>query len=152
MTKPDTRSLGSNKNKLNYGCLIYFSFYICVFLYVLLVNKFTSVDKLERNYIIEKYEGLNNIRDIDQKTLADYLYEQSKVEYRVGARCKDGMISSAIGSGACSHHGGVAYWIYETYYRKTYDECIYEAKKIKFECRMKAYEISWIDDIESIFE
>jgi hypothetical protein len=31
---------------------------------------------------------------------------------RVGAVCSDGWQSSATGSGACSHHGGVAYWLY----------------------------------------
>lgn len=31
---------------------------------------------------------------------------------RTGAVCRDGWISSATGSGACSHHGGVAYWTY----------------------------------------
>lgn len=31
---------------------------------------------------------------------------------RVGATCNDGSHSSATGSGACSHHGGVAYWLY----------------------------------------
>jgi len=33
--------------------------------------------------------------------------------HRVGAVCNDGWISSATGSGACSHHGGVNHWIYE---------------------------------------
>ncbi len=32
-------------------------------------------------------------------------------EYRVGAKCKDGTTSSATGRGACSHHGGVDYWL-----------------------------------------
>jgi len=31
---------------------------------------------------------------------------------RVGAICKDGTRSSATGRGACSHHGGVAQWLY----------------------------------------
>jgi hypothetical protein len=31
---------------------------------------------------------------------------------RVGAICQDGWQSSATGRGACSHHGGVAYWLY----------------------------------------
>jgi hypothetical protein len=31
---------------------------------------------------------------------------------RIGAVCRDGTSSSATGSGACSHHGGVAYWVY----------------------------------------
>jgi hypothetical protein len=30
---------------------------------------------------------------------------------RVGAKCKDGTNSTATGSGACSSHGGVSYWI-----------------------------------------
>lgn len=32
--------------------------------------------------------------------------------YRLGARCRDGSLSSATGSGACSHHGGVSCWRY----------------------------------------
>ena len=32
--------------------------------------------------------------------------------YRVGAICNDGTQSSATGSGACSHHGGVRCWLY----------------------------------------
>ncbi len=32
---------------------------------------------------------------------------------RTGAFCRDGWQSSATGRGACSHHGGVAKWIYE---------------------------------------
>lgn len=31
---------------------------------------------------------------------------------RVGAVCRDGTRSSATGRGACSHHGGVARWLY----------------------------------------
>lgn len=31
--------------------------------------------------------------------------------YRSGAICRDGWRSNATGRGACSHHGGVAYWI-----------------------------------------
>jgi hypothetical protein len=30
---------------------------------------------------------------------------------RIGAKCMDGSTSTATGSGACSHHGGVDYWI-----------------------------------------
>lgn len=32
--------------------------------------------------------------------------------YRIGAVCSDGWRSSATGSGACSHHGGVDHWVY----------------------------------------
>lgn len=44
-------------------------------------------------------------------TYTPSIYQQSNV--RVGAVCEDGWQSSATGSGACSHHGGVAYWLYE---------------------------------------
>lgn len=36
---------------------------------------------------------------------------QVKVGYRTGAICRDGWRSKATGRGACSHHGGVAYWL-----------------------------------------
>ena len=32
--------------------------------------------------------------------------------HRIGAVCKDGTTSTATGSGACSHHGGVSCWQY----------------------------------------
>ena len=32
--------------------------------------------------------------------------------HRVGAICNDGTTSTATGSGACSHHGGVSCWRY----------------------------------------
>ncbi|MCU7496100.1 MAG: hypothetical protein HF314_17530 [Ignavibacteria bacterium] len=32
---------------------------------------------------------------------------------RIGAVCNDGSTTSATGSGACSHHGGVKYWTYK---------------------------------------
>jgi len=32
---------------------------------------------------------------------------------RIGAVCNDGTTSTATGSGACSHHGGVNHWIYK---------------------------------------
>ncbi|MGB8644450.1 MAG: SH3 domain-containing protein [Anaerolineae bacterium] len=37
---------------------------------------------------------------------------QPHVAVRVGAVCNDGTTSTATGSGACSHHKGVAYWLY----------------------------------------
>ena len=33
-------------------------------------------------------------------------------QVRTGAVCNDGTTSTATGSGACSHHGGVKYWTY----------------------------------------
>lgn len=35
-------------------------------------------------------------------------------QYRIGAICNDGWRSSATGSGACSSHGGVSYWLYSS--------------------------------------
>ncbi len=32
--------------------------------------------------------------------------------HRTGALCNDGTTSTATGSGACSHHGGVSCWEY----------------------------------------
>lgn len=43
------------------------------------------------------------------------LKEKKEVgRYRVGAECWDGTFSSATGRGACSWHGGVKRWIYNT--------------------------------------
>ena len=36
------------------------------------------------------------------------------MEVRIGAICNDGSRSRATGQGACSHHGGVNYWLVET--------------------------------------
>ncbi len=33
---------------------------------------------------------------------------------RIGAHCRDGWTSFSVGSGTCSYHGGVDYWIYAT--------------------------------------
>ena len=66
--------------------------------------------------------------------IANKLYKKSSVEIRVGAYCEDGTESNSIGSGTCSHHGGVDYWKTETVYNKTYKECY-----------QKAEELSWLD-------
>ena len=39
-----------------------------------------------------------------------YYVRNSSPQYRSGAVCRDGWVSSATGRGACSHHGGVSYW------------------------------------------
>ena len=45
---------------------------------------------------------------------SDYISKGKSIityhEVRTGAVCKDGTSSTATGKGACSHHGGVAYW------------------------------------------
>lgn len=40
------------------------------------------------------------------------LQAKSGDRHRIGALCSDGWNSSATGSGACSHHGGVSCWKY----------------------------------------
>jgi hypothetical protein len=40
-------------------------------------------------------------------------YNSENIKVRVGAVCRDGTTSTATGRGACSHHGGVDYWLYE---------------------------------------
>ena len=42
-----------------------------------------------------------------------YSCEEKKEKVRVGAICNDGWQSSSTGRGACSHHGGVNYWLYK---------------------------------------
>lgn len=66
------------------------------------------------------------------ETLTIRIYNRSSYKFRIGATCKDGWPSNATGSGACSHHGGVAEWIYMTSYRKTIEECREEARKISW--------------------
>lgn len=39
--------------------------------------------------------------------------KSNTLKIRIGAVCKDGTTSRATGRGACSHHGGVDYWLYE---------------------------------------
>jgi hypothetical protein len=70
----------------------------------------------------------------DNEKMANYLHEKSKRknEYRIGAICRDGSSSYATGSGACSWHGGVDEWLYETqdFYKFSYENCLNKAKKM----------------------
>tara|TARA_X000000368_G_scaffold83829_1_gene63419 strand:+ start:132 stop:371 length:240 start_codon:yes stop_codon:yes gene_type:complete len=52
--------------------------------------------------------SLNSARNVDAWCRYEYV--------RVGAVCNDGWVSSATGSGACSWHGGVDYWLYDYEY------------------------------------
>lgn len=52
----------------------------------------------------------NNKKTNRDKENYNYQYE---TRVRVGAVCNDGTTTEATGRGACSHHGGVAYWLYE---------------------------------------
>lgn len=44
--------------------------------------------------------------------LKDYPCDSTHTK-RIGAECNDGTRSNSTGSGACSNHGGVNYWICE---------------------------------------
>lgn len=48
--------------------------------------------------------------ETDNKSNAGTRCDSSSLN-RIGAKCKDGSSSTSIGSGACSHHGGVNYWL-----------------------------------------
>ena len=63
------------------------------------------------------------------RLLAKKYYYQSIETYRIGSICNDGTHSFAKGSGACSHHGGVFYWIEDTVFLKSFEKCLYEAKE-----------------------
>ncbi|MCO7473028.1 DUF3761 domain-containing protein [Stenotrophomonas maltophilia] len=61
------------------------------------------------------------------------------IEYgaRKGAICMDGRRSGATGSGACSHHGGVAYWRHNEKQTRSDAQCRAEASKISWRWRYK---------------
>lgn len=55
-------------------------------------------------------ENLNLFNSNPLKPTIENVSEQDRV--RVGAICMDGWRSYSTGRGTCSHHGGVAYWLY----------------------------------------
>lgn len=59
-----------------------------------------------------RFEGREGY--VSQQFIKDGKCSKSTYSYRTGAMCKDGTRSSATGRGACSHHGGVSYWITKT--------------------------------------
>lgn len=87
------------------------------------ISEYTSASKAETNIAPEKIS-----RSIE-KTARRTKLTSSKIanpgkqrkpqtvknysSRRVGAICRDGTRSYATGRGACSHHGGVSYWLFE---------------------------------------
>lgn len=72
--------------------------------------------------LLEKKEGKAWIK-VQFKGLRGYVSTQfirkgkaivTTQSVRNGANCRDGSTSTATGRGACSHHGGVSSWRYET--------------------------------------
>ena len=75
-------------------------------------NHFNSY-KTQKNYY-PTYNSNSKSDYTSEYDYDDYDYENStEGKIRVGAICNDGTRSYSTGSGTCSHHGGVAYWIYE---------------------------------------
>ena len=79
-----------------------------------------SIDKLNLNdNVLLKDSIINNWCKVsfngkEGYVAKDYIAKGKAVvntyEIRTGAVCNDGTSSTATGRGACSHHGGVAYW------------------------------------------
>jgi len=63
-------------------------------------------------------------------SLARRIHERSRRTIR--AICEDDTFSFRSGSGACSHHGGIARKVDSTIYTKTLEECLEEAKQISW--------------------
>lgn len=59
---------------------------------------------LKSNYLVPK---------LNHKVNNDIITDINVEKIRTGAICNDGSYSDATGKGACSHHGGVQYWLYE---------------------------------------
>ena len=65
------------------------------------------------------------------ETLSKRLYRASGRETQY-SKCQDGSVSASLGGGACSHHGGVAYYFDTTIYLKTMKQCREEAMQISW--------------------
>lgn len=78
------------------------------------VNSFSYQTQNENSDFSNENEEYNEYYANDDYIVNEIRESESAIELiRVGAVCNDGTSSSATGSGACSHHGGVSYWIYE---------------------------------------
>lgn len=68
----------------------------------------------QRTYEVISINGVEKSRTLTKEEVILQPIPQitaDGVNYRVGATCRDGWPSSATGSGACSHHGGVLTWL-----------------------------------------
>ncbi|WP_313115416.1 DUF3761 domain-containing protein [Aequorivita sediminis] len=69
--------------------------------------------KSSRN-VSDDYKKQRNLQRYTESSNPNSFREYKQQEkIRIGAVCNDGTYSNATGRGACSHHGGVAYWVYE---------------------------------------
>ncbi len=75
-------------------------------------EKFSSDNYSTNDEPINEYpDDYERVQDYKDPIKTEKVYYSTDV--RVGAWCNDGTYSNATGSGACSHHGGVAEWVYE---------------------------------------
>lgn len=70
---------------------------------ILIINDSTNSDWYQ-----VQFKGIDGY--VSNKYISKGKCVVSYYEVRTGAVCRDGSSSSATGRGACSHHGGVAYW------------------------------------------
>ncbi|MBI1183491.1 DUF3761 domain-containing protein [bacterium] len=67
------------------------------------------LQKVENEWLKVSYDLDTGYILANQVCLGKAIYHTYYV--RTGAQCRDGSSSSSTGSGTCSHHGGVAYWL-----------------------------------------
>ena len=80
------------------------------------IENSSSSNRIQKNP--SNYYRLNTLENKSNNHYTPSIETSSKtkinnVKVRIGAVCNDGSTSRATGRGACSHHGGVDYWLYE---------------------------------------
>ena len=79
------------------------------------INDLDVNDSIESNHY-STYDEISYELDTNKESFdlqeSENGSEMSKSYVRIGAVCNDGWVSSATGSGACSWHKGVNYWLY----------------------------------------
>lgn len=77
------------------------------------LNKFDNIlffkDTTQSKWFKISYQG--NEGYVFKKFIKKGKTKVTTYTYRIGAVCRDGTRSTATGRGACSHHGGVSYWL-----------------------------------------
>lgn len=85
-----------------------------------------------------KDEAIGTVKLGARPTAPSYLRTNFPKE-RYGATCRDGSHSSATGSGACSHHHGVAIWLYTDSSKAIENKLINRDRKAKYNKALKAW-------------
>lgn len=84
-----------------------------------LKSQINNLKNSSANNVIIKKEKPKNIFDSKifsdnnkKKVITKRKQHATNSAFRIGAICNDGTRSNATGRGACSWHGGVAFWLY----------------------------------------